>query len=585
MTDRPDPHLANVRRVSPRTPGVKSIDAETPDTFGAYPRLTSPQVEALSKVGTTVSVSEGQVLARAGESVVSFFVVLEGRLVVYEGDPIPGQTVEDPDGDEPGSADAQIEIHGPGRFVGDIGLLEGQPSFATIAALDNGIALEVPIEELEQIVTGDPLLGDVILRAYLIRRSMAIGLGAGLRVIGSRFSPDTRRLLDFAARNRLPHRLLDVEGDTAAEAIMRRMGLDVADVPVVIIAGSRVLRNPSIVEVAHALGLQRTRPPATGDVLVVGAGPAGLAATVYAASDGLSVVLSDAVATGGQAARTARIENYLGFPSGISGAELADRANLQVAKFGAALFAPSTAQSLTSDAGALEVSFSDGTSVSPRTVVVASGMEYNRLAAANLDRFEYTSVYYAATINEARECGTDTVVVVGGGNSAGQAAVFLAGTASHVHLVVRGADLAASMSRYLIVQVESHPRISVHRQTVVVSANGSAGLESIIVEHVPSGAREEVATAHLFVFIGAVPATSWLGPDIARDERGYLITGGGATRSGSSRHSLETSIPGVFAVGDVRSGSVKRVSAAIGEGASVVSMVHDHLETGGCRVT
>jgi thioredoxin reductase (NADPH) len=319
-------------------------------------------------------------------------------------------------------------------------------------------------------------------------------------------------------------------------------------------------------------------------VLVVGAGPAGLAATVYAASDGLSVVLSDTVATGGQAARSARIENYLGFPSGISGAELAERANLQVAKFGATLFAPATAQQLTFDGSALEVRFSDGTRVSPRAVVVASGMEYNRLAARNLDRFEYTSVYYAATINEARECGTDPVVVVGGGNAAGQSAVFLARTVSRVHLIVRGADLTASMSRYLIAQVEAHPRISVHRQTAVVEANGTDHLESVMVEHQPSGAREELATAYLFVFTGAKPATSWLGPDIDRDERGYLITGPSTTSSGSRRQPLETSVPGVFAVGDARSGSVKRMSAAIGEGASVVRMVHDYLETGGCRL-
>ncbi len=418
-------------------PGKESLAAETPDTLGAYPRLTPLQLQTLSEVGTTSSVSEGQVLARAGEPLGSFFVVIEGRVMVHDGDPGSRHSDQEPDRDEPGSAEAQIEIHGPGRFVGDIGLLEGQPSFATIVALESGRVLEVPVDELERIVTGDPLIGDLILRAYLIRRSVAIGYGSGLRVVGSRFSPDTRRLLDFAARNRIPHRLLDLERDPAAEAIVRRMGLDVADVPVVIVGGSRILRNPSTVEVSHALGLRRTPPPATSDVLVVGAGPAGLAATVYAASDGLSVVLSDAVATGGQAARSARIENYLGFPSGISGAELAERADLQVVKFGATLFTPATAQELTSEGGALNVRFSDGTSVSPRAVVVASGMEYNRLAAENLDRFEYTSVYYAATINEARECGTDPVVVVGGGNSAGQAAVFLAG-----HRVARAPDRA-----------------------------------------------------------------------------------------------------------------------------------------------
>ncbi|MCS5732510.1 FAD-dependent oxidoreductase [Herbiconiux daphne] len=544
--------------------GPERLVAETPDTIGAYPRLTPAQLETLSRVGTTVPVSGDEVLVRAGESPVSFFVVLEGRLAVYEGE--------------------HVEIHGPGRFVGDIGLLEGQPTFTTIAAVERGMALEVPIEELEAIVTGDPLLGDVILRAYLIRRSMAIGFGAGLRVIGSPFSPETRQLLDFAARNRIPHRLLDVERDPGAESILRRMGLGVSDVPVVIVAGSRILRNPSVVEVARALGMRSTRPPTTSDVLVVGAGPAGLAATVYAASDGLSVVLADAVATGGQAALSARIENYLGFPSGISGAELAERATLQVSKFGATLFAPSTAQSLAAAAeGSLVVGFSDGTSASPRTVVIACGMTYNRLDVANLDRFEYTSVYHAATINEARECGGEPVVVVGGGNSAGQAAVFLGGTASHVHLVVRGADLSASMSRYLTVQVENHSRISVHLQTVLVDANGDGHLESVIVEHMPSGERREIATSHLFVFVGATPSTSWLGPDFERDDRGYLITGGRTTPAGSTRRSLETSMPGVFAVGDARSGSVKRISAAIGEGASVVRMVHDHLATGGSR--
>ena len=565
-------------------PEKETLAAETPDTLGAFPRLTPLQLQTLSEVGMTTSVSEGQVLARAGEHLGSFFVVVEGRVMVHEGDPDLRQSDQVPSSDERGGAAVHIEIHGPGRFVGDIGLLEGQPSFATIVALELGRVLQVPIDELQRIVTGDPLIGDIILRAYLIRRSMAIGYGSGLRVIGSRFSPDTRRLLDFAARNRVPHRLLDLERDPAAEAIVRRMGLDVADVPVVIVAGSRILRNPSIVEVSHALGLRRTRPPATSDLLVVGAGPAGLAATVYAASDGLAVVLADAMATGGQAARSARIENYLGFPSGISGAELADRANLQVVKFGATLFTPSTAQQLISDDGALSVRFSDGTSVSPRAVVVASGMEYNRLAAENLDRFEYTSVYYAATINEARECGSEPVVVVGGGNSAGQAAIFLAGTASHVHLIVRGSDLTASMSRYLIVQVERHPRISVHEQTVVAQASGTTHLESIIIEHLASGAREEIATAFLFVFVGATPATSWLGPDIERDEQSYLVTGPHAIPLNARRHPLETSVPGVFAVGDARSGSVKRISAAIGEGASVVRMVHDHLETGGCRL-
>lgn len=543
--------------------GMEPEAAETPDTVGAYPRLTPLQLEVLSGYGSTEAVAEGQVLARAGEPLGSFFAVVEGRLLVDDG----GR-----------------EIHGSGRFVGDIGLLEGQPSFATITALVSGRVLAVPIPALERIITGDPLLGDEILRAYLIRRSMAIGVGKGLRIVGSRFSPDTRGLLDFAARNRVPHRLLDLDADPAAEVIVRRLRLETAELPVVIVAGSRILRNPSLTEVSTALGLARARPRETCDLLVVGAGPAGLAATVYAASDGLSVVLADAVATGGQAARSARIENYLGFPAGISGAELADRAGLQAAKFGATVVAPAAAQELGSIEGALAVRFSDGTTVSPRAVVVASGMEYNRLAAKNLDRFEYTSVYYAATINEARECGSDPVVVVGGGNSAGQAAVFLAGTASHVDLVVRGPDLAKDMSRYLIVQVEDQPRITVHLRSQIVEADGGDRLESVTVEDLLSGEPQQLRTAHLFVFIGAKPATAWLGPGIERDERGFLRTGDASAASDPGPQPFETSIPGVFAVGDVRSGSVKRMSAAVGEGASVVRMVHDYLQTGGSRV-
>lgn len=545
-------------------PPPEETPEETPDTFGAYPRLTAAQVEALSAHGTTVHVEKGQVLAQAGEPLDSFFAVVEGRVAVDDGG-------------------GEVQVHGPGRFAGDIGLLEGQPSFVSITALEDGKVLAVPIPALERIVTSDPLLGDVILRAYLIRRSMAIGAGTGLRIVGSRFSPDTRRLLDFAARNRIPHRLVDLEDDGAAEVIIQRLQLDLAELPVVIVGGTRVLKNPSPADVSAALGIRRDRPGGTCDLLVVGAGPAGLAATVYAASDGLSVVLSDAVATGGQAARSARIENYLGFPAGISGAELAERAGLQAEKFGATLFVPAEAQALDTGEGALTVRYSDGTTVSPRALVVASGMEYRRLGAKNLDRFEYTSVYYAATINEARECGVDPVVVVGGGNSAGQAALFLAGSASRVHLVVRAADLGKDMSRYLVVQVEDHPRIRVHLESEVVEADGASRLESVTIEHRPSGRREELETAHLFVFIGAVPATAWLGDGIDRDERGYLRTGPRSDAVDARAQPFETSVPGVFAIGDARSGSVKRMSAAVGEGASVVKMVHDHLATGGCR--
>ncbi len=559
---------------------------ETPDTVGAYPRLSAEQLEVFAKVGREVPVVEEQILVRAGEQSDVFLIVTAGRVLVADGEPqlTPGAGAPAAWRDGEDAETMQVEIHGPGRFLGDIGLLEHQPAFSTVQVVESGTVLEVPRPEAERILLNDPQLGDLVLRACLIRRSIAMGGGSGLRIVGSCFSPRTRELLDFAARNRLPHRLLDLDDDPHAEALIRRFGLAVDDLPAVILGGSRLLRNPSAPQLASELGMRSDSAPAACDVLIVGAGPAGLAAAVYAASEGLSVVLTDAVATGGQAATSARLENYLGFPAGISGPELAERATIQAQKFGVAVRPAAAATRIGVEDGQLAVRFSDDSRVTARAVVVASGARYRRIPAATLERFELSNVFYAATVHEARTCGSAPVVVVGGGNSAGQAALFLAQTTRTVHLVVRSAGLEASMSRYLIAQIVDHPDLVVHFTTELVEARGGRHLEEVVLENRRTGSRFTVSARFVFVFIGAEPATAWVGPDIARDPDGYLITGFDATArgmdAGIGRSALETSMAGVFAIGDVRSGSVKRMSAAIGEGASVVRSVHEFLQSG-----
>jgi thioredoxin reductase (NADPH) len=556
-------------------------DFETPDRVGAYPRLSADQLEVFARAGREVPMAEGDVLVKAGERSDAFLIVTAGRVRVADGEPQAVMGAGTPAARQ-AREDAEalrVEIHGPGRFLGDIGLLEDQPTFSTVQAIESGAVLVVPRPEVERILLNDPLIGDLVLRACLIRRSIAIGSGSGLRIVGSRFSPRTRELLDFAARNRLPHRLLDLDQDAHAEFLVRSVGISVDDLPVVILGGSRVLRNPSPPRLASELGMRSDAAPAKCEVLIVGAGPAGLAAAVYAASDGLSVVLTDAVATGGQAVTSARLENYLGFPAGISGAELAERATIQARKFGAAVRTAAAATRIAVEDGLLAVRFSDDSSVTARAVIVASGARYNRIPT--LERLEVSSVFYAATVHEARTCGSAPVVVVGGGNSAGQAALFLAHTARAVHLVVRSGGLEASMSRYLIAQIVDHPGIVVHFNTELAEAHGESHLEGVVLEDRTTGTRLPVPARFVFVFIGSSPATEWVGPGIARDRDGYLITGSAA--DGMDRavgtSALETSMAGVFAIGDVRSGSVKRVSAAIGEGASVVQFVHEYLQS------
>jgi thioredoxin reductase (NADPH) len=540
--------------------------AETPDRDGAYPRLSEDQLELLAGQGRRRPTEPDEVLFDQGDVGYDFFVVLAGTVAIFA--------------DRGTAAEQLIAVHGRGRFLGELSLLSGQPAFFTAVVQEPGEVLQVPPQRLLQIVSQDAALGDLVLRAYLLRRELLSGIGAGLKVVGSRFSADTRRLRDFAARNRLPHRWIDLERDPAAEALLGRLGVAPEETPVVL-WGERVLRNPSNAELAAALGLRATRTPAAvGDLVVVGAGPAGLAATVYGASEGLTTVALDGVATGGQAGTSSKIENYLGFPSGISGAELAERAAIQARKFGAGIAVGSSATRLERRDGGYAIGLDDGTTLQTRALVIATGARYRKLAVERLQRFEGAGVYYAATFMEARLCVGDAVAVVGGGNSAGQAALFLARHARSVQLLLRHRDLGRDMSRYLADRIERTAAIEVLPETEVRELLGEDALEGVVVEHTPSGERRRLDVGELFVFIGAAPCTDWLAGEVALDEGGYVLTGPDAAPAaspGEAPRLLETSLPGVLAAGDVRSSSVKRVASAVGEGSMSVRLVHEHL--------
>jgi thioredoxin reductase (NADPH) len=529
-------------------------------------------MDLLAAHGKRRTVGVGEVLYQEGETTCDFFAVLDGKVAIVEGYGIENDV---------------IGVHGAGRFLGELNLLTGEAVFVTAVVAEPGEVLAVPVDEVRRLVAHDQSLGDLILRAYLLRRSFLIELGAGLRIVGSRFSSDTHRLREFAARNRLPHRFVDVEKDEAAEALLRQLGIGPEETPVVLWRAEKVLRNPSNAELATAIGLRAASPPQVNDLIVVGAGPAGLTAAVYGASEGLSTVALESVAAGGQAGTSPRIENYLGFPSGISGSDLAERAIIQAEKFGAVITVPAEATGLEQRDCHHLVTLDDGTIVAGRAVVIATGARYRKLPVLRLEEFEGTSVYYAATQMEAKLCRGDPVVVVGGGNSAGQASLFLAKHATHVRLVVRNGDLTRTMSRYLIDELDRHPSIEVVRWHEVRALVGERGvLDAVVVEDNRTGEQRTLEAKALFVFIGAEPHVRWLGDSIALDDRGFVLTGPDAVavRSGHGANGehppsvFETSRPGVFAVGDVRSGSVKRVASAVGEAAMAVRFVHEHLE-------
>jgi thioredoxin reductase (NADPH) len=548
--------------IEQRDPSSRApMPEETPDLHGAFPRLSDSQLEMLDGYGVRRIVAPDEVLIAEGEPSKYFYVVIHGRVGVY---------------DEYQGRRRLIRVHGPRRFIGELSVLTHQVEFVTMVALEEGEVLAIPAHRLRALALHEPELGDLILRALLVRRSLLIDSGAGFRIVGTRTSRDTQRLRSFAVRNRLPHRFLDIERDAFAESLMSQFDISPDDLPIVIVSGHAVLRNPTNAELADATGLRkRNDTREVVDLIVVGAGPSGLAAAVYGASEGLTTVVLDAVATGGQAATSSRIENYLGFPAGISGAELAERATIQAEKFGARITIPGEARALRRVDGSYTVLVEADLEIVGRSVIIATGAQYRKLDVARLADFEMTSVYYAATRFEAQQCGQQSVAIVGGGNSAGQAAVFLSQTVPQVYLLIRHGDLHRDMSQYLIDQIDAIPNVEVRYHNEVRELLGDQTLTGLVVEDNQTGERETLVVRALFVFIGARPCTSWLVNTIALDQDGFVLTGEHATATdGDARPQLlESSWPGVFAVGDVRSGSVKRVASAVGEGAMAVRLI------------
>jgi thioredoxin reductase (NADPH) len=487
--------------------------------------------------------------------------------------------------DESGETPNTVTVHGPGEFTGDVAQLTGSPSLVSGVARGDCEVYEVSSDALRQILNNHPDLGDVILQAFIARRQLLKGSGTftGLRVIGSRYSRDTFRIRDFLAKNRMPFTWLDLEADPQVDKLLKQFGLTEADTPVVAWGRKLLLRNPSNRELAETLGIRRPLELEVYDLVVVGAGPAGLAAAVYGASEGLSTVVLERTGPGGQAGRSMRIENYLGFPTGVTGAELAERAVVQAGKFGARLPVATLVTKLTFHNTYPTVHIEDGETVTAKCLLIATGANYRRLDAEGCAQFEGCGVYYAATFNEAQMCRGSNVVLVGGGNSAGQAAVFLAAQACKVYLVIRGNDLHKDMSSYLVQRIEQTPNIELLRNTEVRRMCGDRYLRSIEVVNNKTGEVRTLETAALFSFIGAVPWSEWLPPEIERDAKGFVRTGPAVSQSPywSPRRQpllLETSHPGVFAAGDVRSGSVKRVASSVGEGAMAVQFVHEYLK-------
>lgn len=538
----------------------------------AFPTLGAKERSALEARGHPREVRTGDVLFSAGDRNFCFYVVLEGAIEIVE------QSRDQP---------RQVAVHHAGQFSGDVDMLTGRVALVTARVAQDGRVLELSAAELRRAVDELPELGETIIKAFLMRRQLLISGGfVGVRIIGSRFSPAAHRLRDFALRNEIPFTFQDLETDEQADALLRTLGITAAETPVVLARDGRLIRNPAIADFARCAGLTvAVQDDHVHDLVVVGAGPAGLAASVYAASEGLEVLTAETLAAGGQAGTSSRIENYLGFPAGISGAELTRNALLQAQRFGARFSVPSTVRSLGIDGGDRIVTLDDGTRLRTRCVLIASGVKYRRLDVPRFEQFDGAGIYYAATDMEARLCRGEEVVVVGGGNSAGQAVVYLAKYARHVQVLVRGDGLAASMSRYLVDRLEGLENVTIETRSRVTALDGDGHLAAVQVTG-PDGQRT-IATTSLFLFIGADANTDWLRRCVELDRKGFVVTGTSlppGTRdlerwraAGRSPFLLETSLPGVFAAGDVRSGSVKRVSSAVGEGSMAVTFVHAHI--------
>jgi thioredoxin reductase (NADPH) len=539
-----------------------------------FPQLTAAQIARLEAHGTHRRMSAGEILAEPGDRNIPMLVVLSGSIEVVQ----PGMDGE-----------VLVVVHTAGSFTGEMSTLQGIGSLARSRVRDAGEVLVITEERLRAIIQTDAELSELFVRAYILRRVGLIASQSGdVILLGSSHSAGTLRLQQFLTRNSFPFVNLDVNTDQGVQALLERFHVSAEDVPVVLCRGEVVLKNPSNEEVAACLGMnQQIDDDRVRDLIVVGAGPSGLAAAVYAASEGLDVLVLETGTPGGQAGSSSKIENYLGFPTGISGLALAARARVQAQKFGAEIRTAYSALRLSCDQRPYGVELGLGAVVRARAIIIATGAEYRQLALENASRFLGTGIYYAATATEARRCEMKEVIVVGGGNSAGQAAVYLAGKCRHIHLLVRSKGLADTMSRYLIRRITETANITLRANTEIASLEGELQLERVIWKTAPDNLLETLAIGHVFLMTGAVPATRWLQGCIALNDKGFVRTGSDLTAAdlppvnGPAAwlpQSFETNRPGIFAVGDVRCGSVKRVAAAVGEGSACVQQVHQALQ-------
>ena len=537
----------------------------------AFPVLTPAQIERIAKHGRAREVRRGEVLVEAGDLVTPFFVVTRGQIEIVQPTAAGGEV--------------QIAVHGPRQFTGEVNMLSGRRALVRVRVAEPGEVIEMDRERLLTLVQTDSDLSEIIMRAFILRRIALISRGLGDAVlVGSTHCAGTLRIKEFLTRNGYPHAFIDLDHDTGVQELLDRFHVTMAEVPVLICHGKDVLRNPSNPEIAECLGFNDAIDQThVRDMVIVGAGPSGLAAAVYGASEGLDVLALESHAPGGQAGSSSKIENYLGFPTGISGQDLAGRAYTQAQKFGAQLMIAKGATRLACNRKPYAIEMEGGPKISAQTVVIASGAAYRKLALENITRLEGAGIYYGATAMEAGLCRNEEVIVVGGGNSAGQAAVFLAESASRVHVLVRSGGLKETMSRYLSRRIEDNPDIEVHTHTEIEAVEGNGHLERVRWRSKQDGGVETRDIRHVFVMTGADPCTGWLAGCVALDAKGFIKTGPDLTPEdlaaahwplGRLPYLLETSLPGVFAVGDVRGGNIKRVASAVGEGSIAVAFVH-----------
>ena len=534
-----------------------------------FPHLTAAQIGRVRSHGRVRPIAAGEILLQAGEPATRMFVVLSGQIEAIR----------------LGDVEQLVAGFAPGQFTGEMNTLSGRPSVGQIRATERGEVVEVHRDDLLALIQTDAELSETFMRAFILRRVELVAQGVGdVVLIGSAHSPETHRAREFLTRNGHPHTYVDLDRDRDVQEMLDRFRVTEADVPVLICRGTVVLRNPTNAEIADCLGFNQAIDQAhLRDVVIVGAGPSGLAAAVYGASEGLDVLVLESSAPGGQAGSSSRIENYLGFPTGISGQELAARAFTQAEKFGAHILIAQGATQLSCKRRPYSVRIDNGRDVPARTIVIATGANYRKLSVDDASRFDGAGVYYGATFIESQLCRGEEVIVVGGGNSAGQAAVFLAESAKQVHMLVRSDSLAETMSRYLIRRIEQSPTIVLHTQTEIVALEGNDTLERVRWRHHPDDVVETRNIRHVFVMTGAAPCTAWLERCVALDSQGFIKTGPDLSKEDLAAahwplarlpHLLETTLPGVFAVGDVRAGNMKRVASAVGEGSTAIAFVH-----------